>query len=153
MKRSDFLKTGGAFVICACGSSLLHGCKAITGNSGTPSIPENSFVLREGWLYLDLHKIPELAERGGSVKLELTDPNLKIIIAKTGEQTFIALRDQCSHGGRELEYHHDQGMFRCVSFGHSKFDTTGKVIKGPAKGNIEEFDTTLLADEIRIDIS
>jgi Rieske Fe-S protein len=153
MKRSEFLKSGGALVVCACGSSMIHGCKAITGNSDTPPVPENAYEMTEGGLMMDIQKIPELTSVGGSVKLELADRELKIIVAKTGENTFVALRDQCTHGGRELEFNPDQSVFRCVSFGHSKFDQEGIVVKGPAKANLDVFETTLIENELQIDLT
>ncbi len=153
MKRIDFLRSGGVLFVCTCGSSLLHGCKAITGDSDTPLLSENTYRISQGILILDLVKIPDLKLKGGAVKLELVDRDLKIIVAKTGMNKFVALRDRCSHGGRELEYFHDQSIFRCVSFGHSRFDTEGQVIKGPAKNMLLKYNISLINDELQIMLS
>jgi len=151
MKRSDFLKAGGAIMVCTCGSSVLYGCKAITGNSDTPLLPDNSYTIKQNNIILDTNKIPELAQIGGSVKLQLSDRDLKIIVAKTGENIFVALPDRCTHGDRELEYYHDKSIFRCVSFGHSRFDQNGNVVKGPAKVDLEVYKTSLNNDELSIE--
>lgn len=153
MKRSEFLKSGGVLLFCTCGSTLLHGCKAITGNSDTPLLSENAYRVNQDTLILDLTQIPELEQEGGSVKLKLKDRDLPIIVAKTGVKEFIVLRDECTHAGRELEYFHDQSVFRCVSFGHSRFDKVGQVIKGPAKKMILKYNSLLIQDELQIILS
>ncbi|MBR9999861.1 MAG: Rieske 2Fe-2S domain-containing protein [Cyclobacteriaceae bacterium] len=150
MHRNDFLKSGGVLLACTCGTSVLNGCKAITGNSDTPLISENAYTINQGYLVLDLDRIPELEPDGGSVKLELTSRDLKIIVARTGKNSFVALRDQCTHGGREVEYKHDESIFRCVSFGHSKYGNSGEVIKGPAKTGLEKFTTSLVEKKLEI---
>lgn len=147
MNRNHFLKSGGALLVCACGTPLLNGCKAITGNSDTPLLSEKNYQIRQGSIFIDLSLIPELEQDGGAVKLNLSANDLKMIVARTGPDTFVALHDQCSHGGREIEYKHEESVFRCVSFGHSKYDVDGHVIKGPAKSNLGKF-TTILAGKM-----
>lgn len=138
--------------VCTCGISFINGCKAITGNSDTPLLSRNTYIYSQGTLQLDLTKIPELKRDGGSVKLEMPDRNLKIIVARTGDHAFVALRDRCSHGGRELEYFHDQSIFRCVSFGHSRFDLEGNVMKGPAKNLLLKYNSILVDDILQISV-
>jgi len=139
MNRNDFLKSGGVILVCACGTSFLGACKTITGNSDTPELPENKFEVRNGKVVMDLNVIPDLAAEGSSVKFKIPSRELKIIVVRTGKDSFAALRDQCTHMGRELEYDHIQSVFRCVSFGHSKFDNSGLRIKGPAKSNLDRY--------------
>jgi nitrite reductase/ring-hydroxylating ferredoxin subunit len=148
MNRGDFLKTGGILAACACGIYFMNGCNAITGNSDSPHLSKNTYSFSQGTLLPDLIKIPEFKRNGGSVKLEEPDRKLKIIVAKTGDHAFVALRDRCSHGGRELDYFRDQSIFRNVSFGHSRFDLEGNVMKGPAKNLLLKYNSILVDDEL-----
>jgi nitrite reductase/ring-hydroxylating ferredoxin subunit len=153
MNRNHFLKSGGMLLACACGSPLLNGCKAITGNSDTPLLIENRYEVSGRFIILDLSEIPELNQEGSAVKLNLPSHDLKMIIAKTGKETFVALRDQCTHGGREMEYIPGESVFRCVSFGHSKYDAAeGNVLKGPAKSKLEKFAASLTGERLEIKI-
>ena len=140
MKRITFIRTGGMMVVTACcGSTVLSGCKAITGNSDTPPVPAGSFTVNGRNVRLELTRIPDLETEGGAVKFESPDRDLKIIVARTGPEEFAVVDDKCTHGGRELEYNHTTGEFRCVSFGHSKYNPEGHVVKGPAKGNLNAY--------------
>ena len=139
-------------LVCACGSPLLNGCKSITGKSDTPLLKENRYTIKDGKLILDLAGIPELDDEGGAVKLNIPSRDLKMIVARNGKNSFIALRDQCTHMGREIEYDPENTVFRCVSFGHSKYDESGHVIKGPAKSGLEMFTARLSGKELSIRI-
>ena len=108
----------------------------ITGTSEVTLAPEESYWLRDGKLVMKLSKIGALDKPGGAVKLAISvtpgaDP-VKVLIVRPDDKTFIAFQDRCTHGKRELNYRHETRLLECSSFGHSKFDLRGKVLKGPA---------------------
>lgn len=123
---------GGITGACLCGSP---GCSTLNGHGDTRRILAPHYRMNdyEGVLIVALEQVPELGKIGGSVKIE--DDNLPepIIIARIQDEVYVAASIKCRHGGREVEYKHADGRFRCVSFGHSVYDLDGKNVRGPAK--------------------
>jgi nitrite reductase/ring-hydroxylating ferredoxin subunit len=110
----------------------------ITGTSKVQVAPDRSYRLQGGKIVMTLSKIDVLDRPGGAVKFAVsvkpdTDP-VKILVVRPDEETFVVFEDRCTHGKRELNYRHDVKLLECSSFGHSKFDLSGKVLEGPAKG-------------------
>lgn len=140
--RRDFLKStvataavaGGAGA-CMCG---LSGC---AGN--TPEVDKAAIQRKEGKIHLDLAKAPKLEKVGASVRLAGNDIPGPIIVVRADEDEYVALSIKCTHFGRSVEYNHESGVLRCVSFGHSEFDLEGKVVKGPAKNALKTYETAL----------
>jgi len=135
LNRKEFIKVSGTAAVCACAGSSFNGCKMISGVSDTPEVKEEYYSKENNTVKLDLSKIPELNTVGNSVKLEIKgdkDP-IKILVARTGDSEYKSFSNSCTHGQREIEYIHGESMLRCVSFGHSEFETSGKVISGPAE--------------------
>lgn len=154
MKRNEFLKAGSALVVCSCcGTTVLNGCKAISGNSDTYVAPDHSFSLNGNTLRVILDQIPVFKDVGSSAQLDLTTKDRNLIIIHESINVYKTFEDKCTHGGRELEYKSGDKVLRCVSIGHSKFDTNGNVIKGPAKDDIRTFPTILDNEELFIDLS
>jgi hypothetical protein len=122
-RRRFITGTGKVIVVTACGCSLLS-CKMLTGVGDAPELSPTLYRLEDGELSLALDGIPELSRVGGSVKItssQLSDP---LIIARVGEQEYVAASLRCTHRGRELEYLPEAGKFRCVSLGHSEYSDT-----------------------------
>lgn len=156
MKRRTFIKTTGlgAATVCTCGLSM-NSCSMFSGISHTPIAPEESIQLSEYEVILDLTLIPELDKSGGSVKFEITqDPDdpLKVLVINSGEDGLMAYENRCTHGGREIEYMSDDGILRCVSFGHSKYDLDGKVQGGPAPAPLRKFKVNQTDDKLIINL-
>lgn len=79
-----------------------------------------------------------LEEIGGFEIVETADE--KIIVARTGATTIAACSAICTHKGGILEYDHESGQFYCTRHG-ARFKTSGKVAKGPAKKELQAFQT------------
>ena len=79
---------------------------------------------------LELKDFADLQKVGGSKIVE--NGKDKIIVARTGESSFVACSALCTHKGCEVEYSHDDKLFICPCHG-ARFDLEGKVVKGPAK--------------------
>ena len=78
-----------------------------------------------------------LEEVGG---FEVIGTEEKIIVARTGATTIAACSAICTHKGGALEYDKESGQFFCTRHG-ARFETTGKVAKGPAKDDLQTFQT------------
>jgi cytochrome b6-f complex iron-sulfur subunit len=153
MKRRDFIKTGAAVgIACTCAATL-GSCSAITGTSSTPEAPIDSYTFNNNAIMLDLDKASHLAKVGGSVKMKVSRPNkeeLKVIVIRRSEDEYHAFTDKCTHGGRELEYIHNESKLSCVSFGSSKFNLQGKVLSGPAKDDLGIFELNRIDNVLEI---
>lgn len=157
--RREFLDHSAVFAIgaasCLCG---LGGCATFTKIGKTPAIPEGAYSLEleANRVKVDLGKVPQLAERGGSVKIRdaaLPDP---LIIARTDEETYVVASIQCPHRGVEVEYEPANGNFECASLGSSQFATDGSRLNGPAKEPLRVFRASFDPDDgsrLIIDVS
>ena len=56
----------------------------------------------------------------------------KIIIVRTGDASFVAFSDKCTHKGFALEYNAAKNQFTCSKHGSAFDGATGNVTNGPA---------------------
>jgi len=77
-----------------------------------------------------------LKKVGGSVVVETDDD--KIIIAHTGEASYVACSAVCTHRGCLVEYQHESQQFRCPCH-QARFALDGKVLRGPARKPLREY--------------
>lgn len=154
--RRYFLKIGGCAVVCSCVSAAGYRlCEAAQpfGVSTAPQVAEGSFSLEGSTLVLDLSKNPALKTPGGSVKLSAKNNaafGTKILVLCSESGIYKAVPNKCTHGGMELEYKHAEKHIRCVSFGKSQFDLTGKVLKGPAPNPLKLYSVAMKEDKLFI---
>jgi cytochrome b6-f complex iron-sulfur subunit len=73
---------------------------------------------------------------GGSVIVETPDD--KIIIAHTGDATYVACSAICTHRGCLVEYQSESQQFFCPCH-QSRFALDGKVLRGPARKPLREY--------------
>ena len=92
-----------------------------------------------------------LAKVGGS---DLVDSAAgKIIIVRTGENTFVAYSARCTHKGGIVAYDAASKQFACPKHG-SKFDSsTGAVVDGPAKDALPAYKTSGNASSLVVNVS
>jgi Rieske Fe-S protein len=147
--RREFLGTSAAVVIgtttCLCG---LTGCATFTKTGRTPSIPEDAYTFEAdvNRVVVDLARVPQLAEPGGSVKIRdaaLSDP---LIIARTEEDTYVVASIECPHRSVEVEYQPDRSGFECASLGSSEFALDGSRLSGPAEQPLRVYAASLDAE-------
>ena len=156
--RREFIKKTGLATACVCtGLAGVKGCSMIGGISRTPEIHSDAWILDGDDLVIDLEKVENLREAGGSGKLTVGDrvngDETKIIIFHQREGEYIALADCCTHGCRELNYLHDKEQLECSSFGKSAFTLKGKVIKGPAEEPLKTYSLQKTDNRIIIKIT
>ena len=79
---------------------------------------------------LKLSEHPALSKIGG---FEIVKTSAgKIIVARTGQDTFVACAALCTHRGAQLTYEHNNKQFACPAHG-ARFAVSGEVARGPAK--------------------
>jgi len=138
---------------CACASGIA-GCATITGVGNTPEIdPEAYEIVNSTTIEVDLSLATQLSEVGGSGKILSTDENDladSIIIARTGEDSYVAAQLGCTHRGVELEYKHEDERFQCASIGSSQFYLDGANDSGPAPDPLQPYSAESLENILTI---
>ena len=128
--RRDFLvrtltAAGGAMV----GLSIAAHAADTAPAAPTTAAPANDLVL-------ELGAHPKLAKVGG---FEVVDSNVgKILVIRTGADTFAATSAVCTHKKGPLFYDAESGKIICETHG-ALFNTSGKVEKGPAKTDLKSY--------------
>lgn len=67
----------------------------------------------------------------------------KIIVARTGPASIVACSAVCTHKGCIIGYEHESQQFVCPCHG-ARFETSGKVAKGPAKRDLKSYQTRVV---------
>jgi hypothetical protein len=157
--RREFLGRSAMLAIgtttCLCG---LGGCATFTKIGDTPPIPEGAYSFDAGAsrVEVDLDKVPQLANSGGSVKIRAPELPVPLIIARTAEETYVVAAIECPHRSVEVEYRPESGEFECASLGSSQFALDGSRMSGPAKKPLRIFRTSFdpeAASRLIIDLS
>jgi nitrite reductase/ring-hydroxylating ferredoxin subunit len=130
VSRREFIGTTAAVGACMCG---LNGCNILLPQTGnTHQIHPPAYEITESnkkvEIIIDMRKAPELQKEGSAVKIVDSRIKDRIIIANTAENDFKALSISCTHNGAEVEYKHDQKIFKCVSFNRAEFSLDGRSI-------------------------
>lgn len=72
-----------------------------------------------------------------------------VIVARTLNGTYIAVASACTHQGTTVGYVSSSNQFRCPAHG-SVFSSTGAVVNGPAGAPLQQFNTILSGNNLRI---
>ena len=139
--------TAGAGV-CLCGC----GCATFSKVGTTPAITADTYTVEGKTLNVLLDKTPALTSVGGAVKIIDARLPMPLLVARTGDATYAVVSLLCPHRHVEVEYQHQDKLFRCASIGHSKFGLDGKLIKSmTTKESISHYSAALdLSDKNRL---
>jgi hypothetical protein len=131
--------TAGAGV-CLCGC----GCATFSKVGTTPAITADAYTVEGKTLNVLLDKTPALTSVGGAVKMIDARLPMPLLVARTGDATYVVVSLLCPHRHVEVEYQHQDKLFRCASLGHSKFGLDGKLIKSmTTKESISHYSAAL----------
>lgn len=138
MDRKEFLSliglaTGG-MVIGVC----FNACKKDDSSSSTNNNTSKDFTL-------DLTQASNAAlkNNGGFVVTN------GVIVARTNAGAYIAVAAACTHEGTTVGFDATNNKFHCSNHG-SNFSTTGAVLNGPASTALQQFNTTLTGNSLRV---
>ncbi len=134
--RKDFMKQVGLGV----GAIMLMNCLQSCADT---EIPDPNPGGGTGTTGLDFTlKLNDMANqnlnsKGGFV----VDKTNKVIVARTQDDTFLAVQSNCTHAGTELQYRSSQRDFYCNNH-DSEFSETGAVQVGPATAALKKYNTS-----------
>jgi nitrite reductase/ring-hydroxylating ferredoxin subunit len=94
----------------------------------------------DGELIIDLEKTPELAAKGGAIRLEGGNLPLRVLVIAGDDGRYRAFHNRCTHlGHRRLDPVPGTGTVQCCSVNKSTYDLDGKTVYGPAPKPIQTF--------------
>lgn len=73
----------------------------------------------------------------------------RVIVAYTNAGNYIAVAAACTHQGTIVEYQASRNLFHCPNHG-SNFTESGAVINGPASTALQQYNTTLTSNNLRV---
>lgn len=141
MERQDFLRLVGTSI----GAILLARCMAGCSGSGNMDPTPNTSQKIDFTLRLDDNLNANLLVKGGYV---ITNA---IIVAQTKDGVYVAVSANCTHDKTILTFKPTENQFYCPLH-LSRFDTTGKVITGPATVPLTQYivEPNLAAGTLRV---
>jgi Rieske Fe-S protein len=142
IQRRAFLKKTGLTFACLC----------LAGGEALEAAEKNvaQYAVEDSKFEIDLNKHPNLKEVGGSEKFQADKK--KIIVIHSDEKSYKAFENKCTHQGGQVAYRHQDGFMECTVHG-SRFDTEGRVVKGPAEKPLTELRTSLDKDQLTVYLS
>ncbi len=141
MPRHEFFRLVGTTIGAILLTRCMAGCASETNGDPTPTPTQKvDFTLR-----LDDKANDNLNVKGGYVVIN------NVIVAQTKDGNFVAVSAECTHQGTQLIYKPNDNQFYCPLH-LSRFDTSGKVINGPATQPLKQYLVTpnLTAGTVRV---
>jgi nitrite reductase/ring-hydroxylating ferredoxin subunit len=155
INRREFIKLTGATALCACaGAAGLSGCSNSGGASNIPLAPQGSYRWDGGLVIVSLTAADALSPVGGAVRVTLDageDAGVRMVILHSGDETYRAFADRCTHNGKELDYLPEAQKLQCRS-GQAQFDLEGHVLRGPAERALPVYPTRREGDQLLIEV-
>ena len=105
----------------------------------TPPTNADGWNLSGGKIEIQLDRVPELANKGGAIRLEGKGTPEKVLVIHGQNGNFHAFKNRCTHAGLRIDPFGADEQIRCCSISKSTFDYTGKLLSGPAKGSLTSF--------------
>ena len=139
--RREFLvrtltAAGGAMVGLSIAANAQDAAPATPPVAATTTTTTTTTTATSNDVILELSAHPALAKVGG---FEVIDSNAgKILVIRTGQDTFAATSAVCTHKKGPLVYDAASGKILCDTHG-ALFSTDGKVVKGPAKIDLKSY--------------
>lgn len=114
-------------------------------NDNTPT-PEEGVTIEGSTIRLDLtgSKTSVLTSTGGFLYIA----SARVVVVNTGGSTIRAFTSICTHEGCNVDQFID-GRMICPCHG-SQYDTAGRVVQGPATGNLKEYTVTRSGNTVTI---
>ncbi len=102
----------------------------------------------DGKVEIDLDRAPELAAKGGAIRLEGGSLPMRVLVLHGEDGAFHAFPNRCTHmGHRRLDPLPGEQKIRCCSIGRSTFDYSGRKISGLAPEGLQPLGVELVEGE------
>ena len=145
--RREFCRRLASAAACTGGLALLPGCGGNPANSipGSP-LPTVSGSLVNGAVSVNVAPGSPLASTGGMALITSTAG--VFLVTRTGATTFVAVTGECTHQACVVSLGTGTS-YVCPCHG-SEYDTSGRVIVGPAVQPLRQFQTQFSGNVLTI---
>jgi cytochrome b6-f complex iron-sulfur subunit len=127
---------GGVTILQACGGGG-GPTSANVGGFGAASLPSVNGSVAGGGIQVTIDANSPLASTGSVAFVQSSAGS--VLVARTGADSFSAVTATCTHQGC-LITGHNGSTYVCPCHG-SQFDTSGRVLSGPAQRSLQQFNT------------
>ena len=134
MDRKEFLSALGLGSTALIAISCLQACSKTDAASGAGV--DFTLDLTNG-------AYAALSNAGGYVTVQ------GVVVAKTTNNTYLAVSAACPHEGVNVEYQGNQNQFFCPAHG-SYFSSTGARTAGPTPRGLTQYKTALTGNSLRV---
>jgi cytochrome b6-f complex iron-sulfur subunit len=148
--RREFCSQACQAVGLAAMAGALHACGGggLTGASSVPALPRVSGSVTNSAITLTIDSSSPLASVGGAALVQTADG--LFLVAQTGPGSFTALASTCTHQACTITGFENQD-YVCPCHG-SRFDTSGRVVNGPAVTPLRSFPTHFAGNVLSISL-
>jgi cytochrome b6-f complex iron-sulfur subunit len=143
--RREFCKRLASAAACTGGLALLPGCSGSNSIPGSP-LATMTGAITNSKLTLNIAAGSPLASQGGMALV--TSPAGIFLVTRTSATAFLAVTAQCTHQACVVS-NGTGTSYVCPCHG-SEFDTSGRVIVGPASVPLQQYQTQFANDVLTI---
>jgi cytochrome b6-f complex iron-sulfur subunit len=151
-RRQFCRQTCTAAGLAALGSAVLQACggggspTSSGGGTSAPALPRIAGTVAGGAIQVTIDSASPLAAAGSEALVTSAAGN--VLVARTAADAFTALTATCTHEGCAITGFSGQS-YVCPCHG-SQFDTTGRVLNGPATRSLRQYQTQFAAGVLTI---
>ena len=131
--------------VCLCGLGACRKKKA-----KTPVISQKWIQVSQGRVSVDVDHVESLARVGGAAKLKHPSLEDQILVIRVTKRGYVAVSNRCTHKGGEIVYNAEKKRLVCSNYGHSVFQLSGRVIKGPASRALKTYRLLIIEGKLEI---
>lgn len=143
MERKEFLSALSISLAAVCAGCSLASCGSTPKNEDpqpAPNTGTGNAVLTAN-LATDIKNVGESTISNGVILVRLAQANVAA--------SFSAVQVACTHQGTAINYNTAQGIYICPNHG-SRFDTTGKVLLGPAAVALKQYQVNIIGTTLSV---
>jgi cytochrome b6-f complex iron-sulfur subunit len=127
-------------------ATLLESCGKNPMDSSGGNISRIKASLVNGTITLTIDANSPLAAVGSAALVQAS--NSSLLVARTGQDTFAAVTAICTHQACTITGYNNQ-IYTCPCHG-SQFNTSGRVVRGPATSALRTFQTQFANNQLII---
>jgi nitrite reductase/ring-hydroxylating ferredoxin subunit len=99
------------------------------------------WTYEKGKLSVTLAKAPELAGKGGAIRIEARRLPVRVLLYRDDDGVLRAMSNRCGHMGRRIDPVPGEKCLQCCSVMAAAYDYSGKKLEGPGDKPMKVLET------------